>query len=126
MKSIDDFAYQDSKVLSLSEGSDNTIFMIDGEKLGKWSVMVDTMLSDMEKMQYVHSDQLYAVSDLLKMQAKQISTLTEKLAEQYKRNAEIASKVALLSHIVEEHLCQGLPEGVGLYWGDISDEEDDD
>ena len=126
MKSIDDFAYQDSKVLSLSEGSDNTIFMIDGEKLGKWSVMVDTMLSDMEKMQYVHSDQLYAVSDLLKMQAKQISTLTEKLAEQYKRNAEIASKVALLSHIVEEHLCQGLPEGVCLYWGDTSDEEDDD
>ena len=126
MKSIDDFAYQDSKVLSLSEGSDNTIFMIDGEKLGKWSVMVDTMLSDMEKIQYIHSDQLYAISDLLKMQAKQISTLTEKLAEQYKRNAEIASKVALLSHIVEEHLCQGLPEGVGFYWGDTLDEEDDD
>ena len=101
MKSIDDFAYQDSQVLSLNEGSDNTIFMIDGENLGKWSVMVDTMLSDMEKMQYVHSEHLYAVSDLLKMQAKQISTLTEKLAEQYKRNAEIASKVALLSHIVE-------------------------
>lgn len=126
MKSIDDFAYQDSKVLSLSEGSDNTIFMIDGEKLGKWSVMVDTMLSDVEKIQYIHSDQLYAISDLLKMQAKQISILTEKLAEQYKRNAEIASKVALLSHIVEEHLCQGFPEGVGLYWGDTSDEEDDD
>lgn len=126
MKSIDGFAYQDSQVLSLSEGSDNTIFMIDGEKLGRWSVMVDTMLSDMEKMQYVHSEQLYAISDLLKMQAKQISTLTEKLAEQYKRNAEIASKVALLSHIVEEHLRQGLPEGVGLYWGDTSDEEDDD
>lgn len=126
MKSIDDFAYQDSQVLSLSEGSDNTIFMIDGEKLGKWSVMVDTMLSDMEKIQYIHSDQLYAISDLLKMQAKQISILTEKLAEQYKRNAEIASKVALLSHIVEEHLCQGFPEGAGLYWGDTSDEEDDD
>ena len=126
MKSIDDFAYQDSKVLSLSEGSDNTIFMIDGEKLGKWSVMVDTMLSDMEKMQYVHSDQLYAVSDLLTMQAKQISTLMEKLTEQYKRNAEIASKVALLSHIVEEHLCQGLPEGVGLYWGDDADDDEDD
>ena len=126
MKSIDGFAYQDSRVLSLSEGSDNTLFMVDGEKLGRWSVMVDTMLSDMEKMQYVHSDQLYAVSDLLKMQAKQISILTEKLAEQYKRNAEIASNVALLSHIVEEHLCQGLPEGMGLYWGDTSDEEDDD
>lgn len=126
MKSIDGFAYQDSQVLSLNEGSDNTLFMVDGEKLGRWSVMVDTMLSDMEKIQYIHSDQLYAISDLLKMQAKQISTLTEKLAEQYKRNAEIASKVALLSHIVEEHLCQGLPEGAGLYWGDTSDEEDDD
>lgn len=49
MKSIDGFAYQDSRVLSLSEGSDNTLFMVDGEKLGRWSVMVDTMLSDMEK-----------------------------------------------------------------------------
>ena len=126
MKSIDDFAYQDSQVLSLNEGSDNTLFMVDGEKLGRWSVMVDTMLSDMEKMQYVHSDQLYAISDILKLQAKQISTLTEKLAEQYKRNAEIASNVALLSHIVEEHLCQGFPEGVGLYWGNDTDDDEDE
>ena len=74
----------------------------------------------------IHSDQLYALSDLLKLQAKQITTLTEKLAEQYKRNAEIASKVALLSHIVEEHLCQGLPEGVGLSWGDDTDDDEDE
>ena len=126
MKSIDGFAYQDSRVLSLSEGSDNTLFMVDGEKLGRWSVMVDTMLSDMEPIQRSHTEQLYAIGDLLHLQAQQINTLTEKLAEQYKRNAEIASKVALLSHIVEEHLCQGLPEGMGLYWGDTSDEEDDD
>ena len=126
MKSIDDFAYQDSQVLSLNEGSDNIIFMVDGEKLGRWSVMVDTMLSDMEPIQRSHTEQLYAIGDLLHLQAKQINILTEKLAEQYKRNAEITSKVALLSHIVEEHLCQGLSEETGLYWGDDTDDDEDE
>lgn len=126
MRPIEIYPYKDSRVLALSEGSDNTLFMVDGEKLGKWSVMVDTMLDEYDELLHIHSDQLYALSDLLKLQAKQIVTLTEKLAEQYKRNAEIASKVALLSQIVEKHLCQGLPEGAGLYWGDDTDDDEDE
>ena len=120
------YPYQDSRVLTLSEGSDNTIFMVDGERLGKWSVMVDTMLDEIDKMQYVHSDQLYALSDLLKLQAKQITVLTEKLAEQYKQNAKLEDRVLKLTQIVEAHLCQGLPEGIDLYWGnDTNDDEDE-
>ena len=126
MRSIEIYPYQDSRVLALSEGSDNTLFMVDGEKLGKWSVMVDTMLDEFDEVQHIHSDQLYALSDLLKLQAKQIVTLTEKLAEQYKRNAELDSHVQKLTQVIEEHFCHGLSSDTGLYWGDDTDDDEDE
>lgn len=126
MRPIEIYPYKDSRVLALSEGSDNTLFMVDGERLGKWSVMVDTMLDEYDELLHIHSDQLYALSDLLKLQAKQITTLTEKLAEQYKRNAELDSHVQKLTQVIEEHFCHGLPSDTGLYWGDDTDDDEDE